>query len=427
MTSSQSTISYALQHRITLYAQLPIISQDQPVRVKRTGTADIIAFGRGGTYILRNSVRREIRKVSPVFSYNEGWRNTLHVRVVGDTRGNNLSDIIGFGSDGVYISHNNGDNTFGTADRSAAGFDSDEGWNNANHIRCVADLRKKGYVDLLGFGDQGVYVSKNNGDGSFAPAEVVLTDFGYGSKAGQWRIERHLRFIADTTGNGLPDIVGFGEENVFSATNKGDGTFNPAQKLNVGNAFTVSNGWEVGLHPRMLAHVSGDKRVDIIGFGPDGVYVSYNNGDGTYRPAKRVLEENDFSPAKGWKGSQHPRFVVDITGDGCADIVGFGHNGVWVAKNRGDGMNFESPKLVLEEFGVAQGWQGETNPRFVVDITGDGCADIVGFGKDGVYVSYSNGDGTFGQPEKLTPNDEFSENSGWDADHTVRQVVNLFQ
>ena len=52
--------------------------------------------------------------------------------------------------------------------------------------------------------------------------------------------------------------------------------------------------------------------------------------------------------------------------------------------------------LVIADFGFeAGGWRVDKHPRFLADITGDGRADIVGFGNDGVYVALSNGDGTF--------------------------------
>ena len=35
--------------------------------------------------------------------------------------------------------------------------------------------------------------------------------------------------------------------------------------------------------------------------------------------------------AGGWRVEKHPRFLADTTGDGRADIVGFGNAGVWVA------------------------------------------------------------------------------------------------
>ncbi|KAF9567673.1 Psathyrella Velutina lectin At 1.5a resolution [Agrocybe pediades] len=401
---------------------LDVFTQDQPVLVKRAGTADIIGFGHDGTYILRNSVRPDVRLVSQSFTYTEGWRKEQHLRVVGDTTGDGLADIIGFGNPGTYTSRNNGDNSFGPIVLKLSAFGTDQGWDNTKHVRYAIDLRKKGYVDLVGFGARGVYVAKNNGDGTFAPATLVLSNFGYDNDVGTWRTESHLRFFADTTGNGLPDIVAFGGSQVFSATNKGDGTFNPIQALNV-NSFTTTQNWVVNRHPRTLADLTGDKRADIIGFGTKGVWVAYNNGNGTFRPAQLVL--NEFGTDGGWDSNLHPRFVVDLTGDGRADIIGFGNTGVWVAKNNGNGT-FQPSQLVMNAFGVSQTWQVGKHPRFVVDLTGDGCADIIGFGWDAVYVAYNKGDGTFGEQQKLTSGN-FSYNDGqWDIEKTVRWVANLF-
>ena len=51
---------------------------------------------------------------------------------------------------------------------------------------------------------------------------------------------------------------------------------------------------------------------------------------------------------------------------------------------------------MLADFGYeAGGWRVEKHPRFLADITGDGRADIVGFGEPACGVSLSNGDGTF--------------------------------
>jgi hypothetical protein len=35
--------------------------------------------------------------------------------------------------------------------------------------------------------------------------------------------------------------------------------------------------------------------------------------------------------AGGWRVDMHPRFLADVTGDGHADIIGFGDAGVYVA------------------------------------------------------------------------------------------------
>jgi subtilisin family serine protease len=55
----------------------------------------------------------------------------------------------------------------------------------------------------------------------------------------------------------------------------------------------------------------------------------------------------------------------DLTGDGRADIVGFGDGGVWVSLNQGNGT-FGQPQLALENFAYeAGGWRAERHPRGV--------------------------------------------------------------
>ncbi|MDQ1276080.1 MAG: hypothetical protein QG610_1655, partial [Euryarchaeota archaeon] len=68
----------------------------------------------------------------------------------------------------------------------------------------------------VAFGDSGVYVSLNKGDGTFKEPKLVLNDFGY--DAGGWRVDMHPRFLADITGDGHADFVGFGNAGVWVST-----------------------------------------------------------------------------------------------------------------------------------------------------------------------------------------------------------------
>jgi hypothetical protein len=91
--------------------------------------------------------------------------------------------------------------------------------------------------------------------------------------------------------------------------------------------------------------------------------------------------------AGGWRIDRHPRFLADTTGDGRLDIVGCGNAGVYVSRALADGT-YEAPQLVIANFGYdAGGWRVDMHPRFLADTTGDGRADVVGFGYAGVYVS----------------------------------------
>ncbi|MEE1751274.1 FG-GAP repeat domain-containing protein, partial [Streptomyces sp. SP18CS02] len=98
-------------------------------------------------------------------------------------------------------------NDFGTA----------QGWSSGKHLRCLADVTGDGKPDIVGFGDEGVWVSHNTGDGQFEQAQRVCCGFGYHDAAGAWRVDRHPRFLADITGDGRVDIVGFGGPGVYVA------------------------------------------------------------------------------------------------------------------------------------------------------------------------------------------------------------------
>src|SRR5215210_4887832 len=258
------------------------------------------------------------------------------------------------------------------------------GWRVDMHPRFMADTTGDGRADIVGFGNAGVYVSLNNGDGTFQNPVLAVANFGY--NAGGWRVERHPRYLADLTGDGRADIVGFGDAGVYVSLNNGNGTFQDPPNMVVGNFGYNAGGWRVERHPRFLADTTGDGRADIVGFGNAGVYVSLNNGDGTFQ--NPVLAVANFGyDAGGWRVDMHPRFMADTTGDGCADIVGFGNAGVYVSLNNGDGT-FQNPVLAVANFGYdAGGWRVDMHPRFMADTTGDGRADIVGFGNAGVDVS----------------------------------------
>jgi phospholipase C len=253
--------------------------------------------------------------------------------------------------------------------------------------RFAVDLTGDGQADIVGFGLDAVWASLNNSGGAFEPPNLVV--YGFSFHTG-WRDERHPRLAADLTGDGRADLIGFGDAGVWTARNNGDGTFQ-------GMEFVVADlgydqGWRVDQHPRFVADITGDGKADLVGFGSDGVWTALGNGDGTFQAPKFVVADLGYN--QGWRVDQNPRYVVDLTGDGKADLVGFGNDGVWTALGNGDGT-FQPPKLVLADFDPALGWDGTKHLRIMGDLNGDGRADIIGFGDAGVYAAMSNGDGTF--------------------------------
>ena len=79
---------------------------------------------------------------------------------------------------------------------------------------------------------------------------------------------------------------------------------------------------------------------------------------------------------------------------GSTGVIGFGFSGVATATATTSGI-FNTEQFVINDFGYNAGWRIEQHPRLTADITGDGRADIVGFGNAGIYTAVARGDGTY--------------------------------
>jgi peptidase M10/serralysin-like protein/VCBS repeat protein/matrixin len=237
-------------------------------------------------------------------------------------------------------------------------------------------------------------------------SNLVLAAFGSGSSAGGWSTnDVFSRVVADVNGDGLADVVGFGNWGVNDALATGGGHFaQQTLELMAFGACGSAGGWTSDdVFPRTLADVNGDGMADVVGFGAWGVNVALATGGGHF--AQQTLELMAFGAsgsAGGWSSDNaFPRTLADVNGDGMADVVGFGAWGVNVALATGSG-HFAQPTLELMAFGAsgsAGGWSSnDLVPRTSADVNGDGMADVVGFGIWGVSVALATGGGHFAQP-----------------------------
>ncbi len=162
--------------------------------------------------------------------------------------------------------------------------------------------------------------------------------------------------------------------------------------------FAISaGGWSSpDLYPRHLADVDGDGFTDIVGFGQNGVLVSYGSASGTFSTAGLVV--SNFGQSAGWTSDDaYHRELADVNSDGRADIIGFGQAGTLISLAKADGT-FATPFVTIADFGAAQGWRSQNGfARTTGDVNGDGFADLIGFGEAGTLVALGNGDGTFGE------------------------------
>lgn len=345
------------------------------------------------------------------YGYNAGgWRTEQHPRLMADVNGDGSEDIIGFGNAGAYVSLSTGV-SFTSPSLWVANYGYNAGgWRVENHPRMMADVNGDGLADIVGFGNAGAYVSLSTGS-SFTNPSLWVASYGY--NAGGWRVENHPRMMADVNGDGKADIVGFGNAGAYVSLSTGSGFTAPS--IWVASYGYNAGGWRTNQHPRIMADVNNDGLEDIVGFGNAGTYVSLSTGSGFTAPSIWVASYG--YNAGGWRVDQHPRLVSDVNGDGFKDIVGFGNAGAYVSLSSGSG--FSAPSLWVNNFGHnAGGWRVASHPRILADVDGDSRSDIVGFGNAGVYVSLSTGFG-FSAPQ-LERNNFGNNAGGWRTDRHPR-------
>ncbi len=139
---------------------------------------------------------------------------------VSDVGGDGLADLVYF-NDRTWVARGRGDGTFSSFIVGIDDFGRDAGWTSFRHPRFLVDLNGDHRSDLIGFGNAGVYTAAGRSNGQFvAPVTFASADFG---RDKDWDdAVTFPRFVADITGDGIPDIVGFGIAGLYTAVNVGE-------------------------------------------------------------------------------------------------------------------------------------------------------------------------------------------------------------
>ncbi len=330
------------------------------------------------------------------------YPTVLH-REAADIDGDGVSDVCGRSSSGVVCELSQG-GAAATEVKGPAWSDA-AGWDAASYYDTIqfADVNGDGKGDLCGRDKQGIVCELSTG-GGFG-AEVRGPDW---SDAKGWTKEQYYSTIqfGDINGDGKADVCARAAAGITCALSDGNG-FPTAV---TGPTWSDANGWNL---PQFystirLVDVDGDGKADICGRSKSGVLCKLADGNGF----PGAFTGPAWSDASGWAAPQYVTTIryADVNGDGKTDVCGRSKTGMLCELSDGTGFVTEVKGPTWAD---SNGWAAEQYFTTIqtADVNGDGMADLCARASKGVVCAVSKGTsfaGAFDGPAWSTA-------SGWDA------------
>ncbi|MBF0432816.1 MAG: VCBS repeat-containing protein [Fibrobacteria bacterium] len=272
------------------------------------GLVDIIGFGGSEILVGISNGTNFIPQIwGGYFGYNDGWRVETTPRLIGDITGDGKDDIVGFYNNQIHTGISDGSsftfqstiNTFFTADE----------WHVETMLIRLGDVNGDGKKDIIGFNGDGVRIGFPQERyipfvGTFYIVSTENWSSDFGSNNG-WLNETTERLIGDVNGDGIDDIVGFGGAGVTVGISTGSGFSSQWWS----DQFGYNDGWHKESTLRLVADVTGDGLDDIIGFGGAGVTLGKSTG-GSFVSNWWINGAYGYNQeAGGWRVDEHPRML----------------------------------------------------------------------------------------------------------------------
>jgi hypothetical protein len=246
---------------------------------------------------------------------------------------------------------------------------------------------------------------------------AVLNDFGW---AQGWGSPNNPRTIGFVDNNGAVDYIGFGFNAVFVAYG---GTFSDGQgHLGPGFSSAMASVNDFGTNEGYAATVQRGAAATGAGVGDSfygqgfaGVFwyaatsampqldaVGQTYDVLTYQTSPNFY--GNFGSQQGWTPDNGFQILKAKSGDGFASILGFGNDGIIVGPEAfAPGATAAGSYLIPFGAGNNSGWKQSVDIRSftdaggkVIDLNGDGIADFVGMGPQGLVFALGNASGPGG-------------------------------
>jgi peptidoglycan/xylan/chitin deacetylase (PgdA/CDA1 family) len=309
-------------------------------------------------------------------------------------------------SDGLFVAYGYA-NRLGFDDKRILNnkdFTDAKGWGNAAYSASIqyGDVNRDGRMDIVARSASGMMVALNNGNGFNAATNWSFKtnnvgDFANADGGGKWGNNEAwygtVRLV-DINHDGRADICARSSEGIWIAYSTGNGFAKKRLAFTQNFKDAVDDGWNWGTVDRattiQFADVNGDGWADIAARGIWGIAVALNTRSAGHEfdNVQATWWTTDYSNAANWHLPEYYKSVhfADVNGDGMADAIGRGSQGLWVALS--NGARFTETRLWASDFSDANGFN-TANSRSALqygDIDGDGRADAAGRGAEGVWV-----------------------------------------
>ncbi|WP_321430249.1 DUF2341 domain-containing protein [uncultured Methanolobus sp.] len=288
-------------------------------------------------------------------------------------------------------------------------YDSLTGWGQTSldmPISFAEGDRGKRIADVNGDGLDDVLIGFRSDSGELELMTWLNTGDGWRAKT-SWAPPTYFRNFTEDAGTRLADVNGDGLVDIIQ-----NGEYSDSAWINTGEGWEQNSSW---IPPIRIGYKKdeGVRIADINGDGLPDLLQGYKAGDGTYIWGAYINNGTGWEQNDLWKspvllsnnGSDAGGRIIDVNGDGLADIIqndGNATNG-WL--NNGSG--WEQDSSWVPPIQIMSSYYGAN----LADVNGDGLVDII----RGYYDYHDNGSEIYDA--------WINTGDGWEQDNTWNPPV----